>query len=188
MASPAARTIDRRDAAVTAALAGMVLVVLGYASGIGLRPAAETTATLPQPTPTPTPAVADPVLPSPAVAAPVAAVGAPMVMGPPPAAPTSAAITHPSATITPTPSVPTPSATPDPTCPPALLEGLVGDLPLVGEVSSLLSGVVGSLPLVGTTQTATDPGPQTGVLGCTVGAVLGPTCCQAAVARTGTAP
>lgn len=172
------RSIDRRDAAVTAALAGAVVIILGYASGIGLRPENAVSATLPQPTPATVAPM--PIGPTPvAVPAPlpvVVAPAAPAVRPAPAAVPTTAAPTH-------APPTPSPSSTPTPsaaaTCAPGLLDPLVGSLPLVGEVSSLLSGLLGTAttPAAGTT-------PSPDLLSCTIGAVLGPSCCGSVTGRT----
>lgn len=169
-------TTDRRDAAVTAALAGAVVVILGYASGIGLRPASVVTATLPAPstaiTSTPAPVAA----PTPiAVAAPV-----PISV---PAIPAAARSTRPQPptpaprSTPPSPVVATPSApSAPPSCPPGLVGSLAGALPVVGDVSTLLAGLLGPGGL-SSTATATGSGD---VLSCTLGTLLGSSCCEPA--------
>jgi hypothetical protein len=188
MGVPGTLTTDRRDAAVTAALAGMVLVIVGYASGIGLRPPAEVSATLPdQTTPSASP---DPVLnPAPpslsAVEAP-AAVAMPTSM--PPAHVPSVPATPASHTPTVSPSA-MPTQTPTPSdCPQGLVDTLVGDLPLVSGLTSLVSGLL-TTPLLGSTAVP-DSGP-TDPLGCTVKSIIGTSCCAdtaAARTTTGVAP
>jgi hypothetical protein len=189
MSSPTARPVDRRDAAVTAALAGIVLVILGYASGIGLSKPAEVSATLARPVPAPATAASSPApIPVPSVAEPVLAGGLPAAAVPHPAA------TPPKATTTPTTPAPsaapsaTPTGSPDPVCPPNLVETVAGELPLVGPVTTLVSGVVAGLittPLVG--RTSADGGASSSdPISCTVGAILGPTCCSTTAARTTT--
>jgi hypothetical protein len=179
--------MERRDAAVTAALSGAVLVILGYASGIGLRPATEVNASLEQPA---APAVSTAPLLVPSPAQPVEVVPPAPLSGPMPAAtaPMPAHTPSPSAS----PDVPTPSAQPsapppsaEPTaCPSGLVGTLVADLPLVDGVVSLVTGLLdgvvgGVLPSDGANQT----------LPCTVGALVSTSCCSAATAtRTEPAP
>jgi len=187
-----ARTIDRREAAVTAALAGAVLVILGYASGIGLRPQSTASAVAPQPEPTTT----APLTPAPTAVAvvPPAAVPAPVA----PAAPVihthvPAPSASPAPPPSPAPTTPTPSPDPAPSCAPGLLESLVGELPVVGDASTLVSGLtsgltsglLGSVPLLGPSPAAATTEPPS-ALACTLGAVLGPSCCDAEAARTTT--
>jgi hypothetical protein len=174
MASPTARTIDRRDAAVTAGLAGAVLVIVGYASGIGLRPAAEVAATLPEQPATSTPSASEPTAPLvPPIAAEMpASMPAAMPVLPVPST------TNPVASHTPAPS-PRPTPTPTPTassCPKGLVATLVGGLPLVGEVTSLVTDLL-SAPLVGSADVSESPAATTDPLDCAVGSVLGTTCC-----------
>jgi hypothetical protein len=165
MISPT-RTIDRRDAAVTAALAGAVLVILGYASGIGLRPEAAVSATPPVQSP-PTPEA--PLIPTPSTVVPHPVVAVVPVAPAMSHAATVATVPGPTHAM-PSPSTPSPDPLPtpvdEPTCSPGLVEGIVGNLPLVTNVASLLSGLVGSGPL-----------------GCTIGAVIGPSCCGNLAAR-----
>jgi hypothetical protein len=186
MTSPI-RSIDRRDAAITAALAGMVVIILGYASGVGLRPEAAVPATVQQPA---APSAIEPTTP---VDPPPVAVAAPAPVVVPPAP----IVQHgpvPTSTPTPTPSA-TPATTPSPaaasTCAPGLVSSLVGDLPLVGNVSGLLSGLIGTGGLLGSATTpasgatsATSATSGTDPLSCAVGALLGPSCCSAKAART----
>jgi hypothetical protein len=154
MASATAHTIQRRDAAVTAALVGGVLVILGYASGIGLKPQSAVSASLAVPhapaatTAAPegeTPAPAQPVAEAPVVAAPVAGPGmvSAHVTGPaaPPTTPASAPATEP-----PTPPATEPAPDPAPTlsCATAPVDGLLGGLPLVSDVTSLVENLLGT--------------------------------------------
>lgn len=189
-----ARTIEPRDAAITAAIAGAVLVVLGYASGIGVRPAGEVTAALP-------PQAAPPVAAAPLTPAPAAVVAAdpPPAMSVPAPAPAGPVATaqQPMALPTPTPAAPaaeasatahtdeTPAAPDQPTCSPDLVTSLLGNVPIVSgltaEVSGLLSGLTGSLltsPVAGPTD-PTDGTDATGLLGGLAG-----TACDATAART----
>jgi hypothetical protein len=142
MTSTTPRTIERRDAAVAAALAGAVLVIVGYASGIGIRPAAEVTATLPERT---APSTATEPAPAPqvpvAVAPPVAAsVPVPVAPATTVTAPAAKSTTHPQpAAPGPRSSEPTPA---DPTaCPDGLVTALVDDLH-VGNVTPLVTGLL----------------------------------------------
>jgi len=178
MASSTARVIDRRDAAVSAALAGTVLVILGYASGIGLRSPAEVVAALPQPAPatptTATPATAGPIITSPPP--PVAQ----------PALPVAHLTVHPSTpATTPTSAPPTepgaaPPATPAASCPTGPVRSALGTVPLVDDASTLVTGLLGSVPLVGPILVPADPDAGTGLVGCTLGLVTGQTCCSTA--------
>lgn len=163
-----ARTIDRRDAAVNAGLAGAVLVILGYASGIGLQHPAEVSASLPS-QPTPSVAAPTPAPLPPAAVAPPAAVSAPMpvpvAVAPRPVVPTpSLTAPAPSVAPTPAPTASAPSPAPSPTtCPTELAGSLVGSLPLVDGVTTLVSGLLGPVvdavsgvvPGVGCTSAAT---------------------------------
>ena len=183
MTSPSARTIGRRDAAVTAALCGTVLVVLGYASGIGLERPTEVAASLPAPTTAApeAPVTTTPDLPS---AVPVPALApAPIIVSAVPAPATETPHEHtttPSASPTPTPAPSAPAAT----CPPGLVPSLFGSLPVLSGVTTLVTNLL-TTPLLGASSMG-GPAPTTG-LGCTVGALLGTTCCdQATAARSAT--
>jgi hypothetical protein len=173
----ASGTIDRRDAAVAAALAGAVVVVLGYASGVGIRTSGEVVAMQQPPAVQPaapqtgrtttTPPIL--VAQSPILTAPVST---PRVVHehPRPATPHD----HTPAEPTPTPE-PEPEPTPAPTaCRPSLLDGLPVAGPLVEAASSLLFGVVAATPVTA----LTDP------LACAVGKLVGPTCCPTEAAHT----
>jgi hypothetical protein len=157
MSSAETASILPREAAITAALAGAVVVLLAYASGFGLQ----------------TPLVAAPVVPAPstsvAVATPTAA-PVPVVQPLPaiqaisePSAPTPTPrpplVTRPS-TPAPTPAAPTPVS-----CSPGTLSGLLA------PVDALVDGLLGA-DLSGTTA----------AVGCTVDSLLGSTCCDPAVA------
>jgi hypothetical protein len=140
MTSTTPRTIDRRDAAVTAALSGAVLVIVGYASGIGIKPAAEVTATLPQqPAPSavtePAPAPQAPV----AVAPPIAPVPVPAAPAPTTAVPAPASSHVHSPAPDPTPTTPPTEPT---ACATGMVPGLVDTLPVVGAVSPLVTGLL----------------------------------------------
>jgi len=137
-------TVDRKDAAIAAALAGMVVIILGYASGVGIKnpdqlvSATPAVTAAPQPVATPLPAA--PV----AVSPPLTALPRSYVVTLP--APVAPSTTHPRTHVPASPTVP--SATPTPTEPtPACTASLLDGLPLVGPVlSGLLDGVT---PLVG---------------------------------------
>ena len=159
--------MSRRDAAIAAALTGTVVVVLGYASGLGL----EVQQSLAQPPSQPAAPIASeqshttepmPTMPSQMVAMPAVPGDASDAGGPldrpadhshrarPPSPPIRAE---------PTPDVDEPAA-----CSPGLLE----DLPVVGTVTSLLGSLLGSV------QVLSVPLPVVGDVGCLVGEVLGP--------------
>ena len=192
MSSSNARSIQRRDAAVTAALAGGVLVILGYASGIGITPASETDAAVPSPHPSPE-AVAPARTPDPPAtiaaqdAAPPAVVAVPAtprpVAVPPAPTPTSAPAPEdsqePEASAA--PSAPAPQS-PAPTCPTGIVGGPVSELPVVPGVLSLVTSLL-TTPLVGTPTAPTSP--DADPLACTIGSLTGTTCCPSpAAART----
>lgn len=150
-----------REAAITAALAGAVVVVLAYASGFGLRTplvAAPVTPSVPARTAAPQVPAAVPVPVQPA-----AVVRAPVVAVAPRPVPTSAPSVPPAPRPVPTPVVPTPQA-----CPPGLVEGLLA------PVGQLVGGLLGTDVL----------GAPTHLLDCTLGPLLGSTCCGTVPART----
>jgi hypothetical protein len=168
MGVPGTHTIDRRDAVVAAALSGTVLVILGYASGVGLRTTSEVAATLPPTTSTPaptestaaaqalTPMAMQPVAQMPAM--PMAAAHSTVAMPSP---------THsmPMPTTSPTPtSTPTPSGA---DCSTGPLDSLTGALPLVDQVVPLVTQLVGSVPLLGQILAPTS-GQGSGLLGCSL--------------------
>lgn len=143
--------IDLREAAVASALAGAVVVALGYASGLGLPVRNDAQATLEQPAPAPQVAAPATTVP-PAANAPAMAMPAPpsyagasggmagMDMGGARSGPTAAAI-HPA----PTPEAHDPAPAPeqdDPTCADLLAALPTSDLPLVGPLIGPLTGSV----------------------------------------------
>ncbi|WP_163511625.1 hypothetical protein [Fodinicola acaciae] len=170
------RLADRRDEAVAAVLAGAVVVILGFASGLGI-PVAGTD----QPAAA-GPAAPPPAHPDPGTQAPPAGAGS--VGGGGGGTPSGGGVvTGPKPSPTPstgptTPDQPTPSPSPPVSCPPGLIGGLpvVGPLvatsPTPGPVPSLL----GDLPIVGPLVTPGKPG----VLSCPVGVLVGPSCCATA--------
>lgn len=174
MSSSASTTIERRDAAVAAALAGAVVVVLGYASGVGIQTSSDAVALQPPTVQPAAPEVQGTTTP-PAVVAQTPILTAP--------APTSREVHEHPRPVTPhdhTPAEPTPTPEPEPEptpneCRPGLLESLPVAGPLVGVASSLLFGVVEATPVV---NTLADP------LACTVGPLVGPTCCATEPADT----
>lgn len=167
-------TVSRRDAAIAAALTGTVVVVLGYASGLGLElqqslaqppssPSAPIT-TEQSPTTEPIPAAPSPMtaIPGLPVLPPISVPDLPELPTELPTEPPATEPTDPGTTAPP-PDVDEPTS-----CPPALLE----ELPIVGEVTppvtGLLAAVLGSLPI---------SLPVLGDLTCLVGEVVGPKCC-----------
>ena len=143
MTNPGIGTVDRRDAAIAAALAGMVVIILGYASGVGIKDPDQLVSATPAVTAAPQPA--ETPLPAAPVAVSPPLTGLPrsyVVTLPAPTVPTP---THPRTHVPATPTVPSETPTPaepTPSCTASLLDGL----PLVGPVvSSLLGGVT---PLV----------------------------------------
>ena len=172
-----AGTIDRRDAAVASALAGLVVVILGYASGLGLQTssaspapsvpgidAAPPTSSAPDGADTPT---EDPGHDSSAHGT----TSSDQHAGSTGHTQTSDPHAHPTTPRVPAPTTP-PTSEPAPTDPTTTCQtGLLASLPVAGSiagpVSSLLTPVVGS------------PSDQNGLLACTVGALLGPACCSA---------
>ena len=179
VSSSRAGFVDRRDAAMAAVLAGGVVIILGYASGIGLTPTDAATAAPPAAQPPAATAPAAPVT-TPPPAAPIAQPAMPAM----PAMPGTSTLPdmsmpmEPTGTATPEPD-PEPTPSPEPTdaadvCPPSVL----GSLPAVGQLtSSLLSSVLSTTPVVsdlaGPPVTGKAPGPLT----CLVGTLVGPTCC-----------
>lgn len=168
MSSTPSGSIDRRDAAVAAALAGAVVVVLGYASGVGIQTSGQSVLTQPPP-------VVQPAAPrtDEAAAPPVAFAQAPVLTAP-------AAIpvpvhehARPAAQHHHTPAgpTPTPEPVPEPPVPPGcetgLLEGLPVAGPLAGATSALLFGVVRTVPVVGELKPVV----------CEVAELVAPACC-----------
>jgi hypothetical protein len=170
--TPTPATVSRRDAAIAAALAGTVVVVLGYASGLGVQTTpANTLITAPPAAPAAPTAPAAPVPPTePAPEAVPAPVIAPL-----PVTNTYPVPSHPDV---PEPTEPTPTEpTTDPeepadtekTCT-SVLEGLPVVGPATVPLTSVLSDFLGTTPVVGsllapllTTETPTG-------LGCLLGA------------------
>jgi hypothetical protein len=177
VSSSRAGFVDRRDAAMASVLAGGVVVILGYASGIGItptdaataatpaaQPPASTAPATPMTTPPPATTIAQPSMP----AMPGTSTMPDMSM---PADPPHTATTHP----TTKPTEPAP-ADPAGTCPPSVLNSV----PAVGPLtSSLLSSVLSSTPLVSDLAGPPVKGKAPGPLTCLVGTVVGPTCCAA---------
>jgi len=165
---------------VAAALAGAVVVVLGYASGVGIQTSSESVLTQQPPAVQPAapqsdPAAAPPVAvaQTPILTAPAVVPVAPVHEHPRPATP------HDHTPVEPTPT-PTPEPEPTPACEPSLLDGLPVAGPLVGAASNLLFGAVRTVPVV----SELDP------VVCAVADLVAPACCasEAADARTEAAP
>ena len=176
VSSSAAGSIDRRDAAVAAALAGTVVVVLGYASGVGIQTSSDQVAVQQPPAVQPaapqTEGTQITTSPAPVAQSPVLyAAPAPRILHQHPVSSTP----HDHTPVEPTPT-PEPGPEPTPTtCPPSLLESLPVAGPVVGATSSLLFHVISTTPVL---SDVADP------LACTVGDLVGPTCCRPA-ASTG---
>lgn len=154
----AAQRVTRRHAAVTAALCGATLVVLGYASGWGLVVSSTAAATPPVAPPVTVTAVPTPITNT--------VVLPPRLIGVPVAAAPQDSPTYPMPTPTPTPTAPVPPGpTPTP-APPAgctgLLGGLTNGLPLLGGVGALLDTTLGALPVVGPLVSPACPGSGSG--------------------------
>jgi hypothetical protein len=157
-------TVDRRDAAVAAALAGTVVVIVSYAAGLGIERSDAVAATEPPAAPS---APADPAqeqAPE-AGAAPAAQPPAPVaplapsapVPTSPPASPEASAPSQPATPSQPSPADPhsphpsEPPPTPgEPT--PSCAPGVLDDVPVVGPVTeaatSFLSALLGAVPVV----------------------------------------
>ena len=153
-------------------LAGGVVVILGYASGIGIntdpaaaaapaaQPPAATAPAAPMTTPPPATTIAQPAMPP---------MPGPSTMPDMPAEPSHSDTTHP----TPSPTEPEPTE-PAETCPPSVLSSI----PAVGGLtSSLLSSVLSTTPLVSDLAGPPVEGKADGPLTCLVGTLVGPTCC-----------
>jgi len=190
-------TVSRREAAVAAVLTGTVVVVLGYASGLGVTDRTPSVAQV-QP--------AAPVAPAPAVgAAPVAEVPAavpaampmpdtpmshtyPVPTHEPTTEPTSEPTTQPTTEPTTEPTTqPTTDPTTQPTDDPSAgcAPGLLGQVPVAGMIVEPITTVLGEAlgasilgPAVAPPSPEATPAP--GSLSCVVGAVLGPRCCDTA--------
>lgn len=154
-------------------LAGGVVVILGYASGIGItptdaanaappvaQPPAATAPAVPTTTPPPATTIAQPAMPGTSTMPDM----------------TPADSSHPAThdpEPTPSPTEPEPTEPAD-SCGPSVLE----NLPAVGQLtSSLLSSVVSSTPVVSDLAGPPVEGQATGPLSCLVGTLVGPTCC-----------
>jgi hypothetical protein len=179
MSSSRAGFVDRRDAAMASVLAGGVVVILGYASGIGITPTDAATAAPPAAQP---PAATTPAAPT-TTPPPAATIAGPTIPGtstmPDMAIPADSPHTSTHQDPTPAPTEPEPTPEPADACPPSVVEGL----PAVGQLtSSLLSSVVSSTPLV--SDLAGPPPEGDGPLTCLVGTLIGPTCCTVTTTAT----
>jgi len=159
-------SIGAREAAVTAALAGAVVVVLGYASGLGLRaPLVAGVVTKP-----PAPVASSPV-------APAATVVPGVVLVPAVITPVPRAVTTPPVHQYPVPPAPPLSSTPDPTpgeppaCTPGLLDGVLA------PVTALLGGLLDGGLLGAGELGASDGAASSGGLVCEVTGLIGSSCC-----------
>jgi len=165
-------SIGAREAAVTAALAGAVVVLLGYASGLGLRtPLVAGVVTKP-----PAPVASSPVAPVPTVVPGVVLV--PAVLTPAPAASPTPPVHQYPVPVAPSPSsVPVPTPAEPPACPPGLLDGVLA------PVSALLGGLLdGGLLNAGALGTS-DGAESSGGLVCEVTGLIGSSCCGSTTAR-----
>jgi hypothetical protein len=183
VSSSRAGFVDRRDAAMASVLAGGVVVILGYASGIGITPTDAATAAVPAAQPPASTAPAAPVTTPP----PATTIAQPVM----PAMPGTSTMPDMSMPTEPTPAATTPEPTPtepEPTepadtCPPSVLESV----PAVGQLtSSLLSSVLSTTPLVSDLAGPPVEGTAAGPLTCLVGTLVGPTCCTTTTAAKDT--
>lgn len=149
--TPSPATVSRRDAAIAAALAGTVVVVLGYASGLGVQATPANALITAPPAAPAAPVEPDSPLPTPASTPP--AVATP-VMTPLPVTNSYPVPTHPEVTDPTEPPATEPSTDPEE---PADNEkrcrsGLEG-LPVVGPatlpLTSVLSDFLATTPIVG---------------------------------------
>lgn len=187
--SSTSTSVSRRDAAIAAALAGTVVVVLGYASGLGVTvEPAITTLSPAQPmepfSPVPEPAPTTEVAPVQAVAPVPAAV---------PTQPASETPEMPDQPSHPMPTEPAPdpgpTTDPDPTTDPPDPEepecsSLLEELPIVGPATVPITSLLGDLLVstqdaIGLDLPAASPA-DPGSLDCILGAVVGPACCGSA--------
>lgn len=176
MSGTASGSIDRRDAAVAAALAGAVVVVLGYASGVGIQTASEVVAMQPPPAVQP----AAPQVEGTVTTPPVLVAQPPILTAPAPVPGGVHEHTRPATSHDHTPAEPSPEPAPEPeptptACRPGLLDGLPVAGPVVGAASTLLFGVISATPVV---TALADP------LACPVEQLVGPTCCATEAAET----
>lgn len=185
--SSTSSTVTRREAAVAAALAGTVVVVLGYASGLGVSVEPATTVLSP-----PQPAAPYSAAPEP-TAQPVAAPAMAPPLTAPSAAPTQPTSETPEHTHHPTPTEPHPDPIPDPDPSPDPSPDPTGPgggpqcsspleaLPVLGPATVPLTSLLGDV--LATTQEALGLAPPTSSsdglapLECLLGAALSPTCC-----------
>lgn len=180
-------TVDRRDAAVAAALAGAVVVIVGHAAGLGIESSDAVAAAEPPVVPsapaTPVPdqapaAVAPPAVQAPAPVAPMLPM--PPVSVVPPASPEPSAPSQPSAPAQPSspadphsphPSEPTPTpAGPTPRCAPGVLDDVPVVAPVTEAVTTFLSAILGVVPVVDELTGS--------LIDCTVGTLVGSSCCS----------
>jgi hypothetical protein len=182
-------TVDRRDAAVAAALAGTVVVILGYAAGLGIEnpdavvaaeppvpPSAPATPVPGQQPPASAAPAAQPLAPLPAPVAPTPTVPAsppaspePSTPGQPttpaqPSTPGSPHSPHPPEPTTPQPTDPTPS------CAPGVLDGVPVVEPVSDAAVSFVSAILGLVPVID--ELAGD------LVTCTAGTLTGASCCS----------
>ncbi|GAA1716215.1 hypothetical protein GCM10009765_76190 [Fodinicola feengrottensis] len=185
---------DRRDEAVAAVLAGAVVVILGFASGAGIRPGSTT-----EPLAVP-PAAAAPADPGsqapPQGASSGAAAGGGGVSGGGVSGGSSGVSGGVSGggpvTGQPTPSTPSPSSSPQPTPQPTCPPGLVGSLPVVGPLvagepdasgsprPAPVPALLGPVPVLGPLVAPATPDHPAGLLSCPVGFLVGQSCCATA--------
>lgn len=187
--SSTSSTVSRRDAAIAAALAGAVVVVLGYASGLGIvEPATTALAPAPPAAPgiAPEPAATTEPAPAPLMTPMPVGAPAPPLPDPSPAPdhPSHPMPTEPDPAPVPDPSDPPPDPSPDPTAPPGGPEcsSVLEVLPVVGPatvpLTSWLADVLATVPptagLVPSPATSEDPASLECLLG-----LGGEACCAA---------
>lgn len=152
-AQHARRGIVRREHVVAASLVGAVVVVVGFASGLGTHrttenhnPAAPRTEAAAQPPLTTAPSTPDQIPANPGANPPQRAVAPRPQPQPLPPSQPHTSTPPPSSTTSPPPTTPPPSTTtPPPQTDPPCQPGLLGDLPILPGALP----VVGGLPILG---------------------------------------
>lgn len=145
MASLRSSRVDRREAAVAAALSGAAFIVVGYGTGLGVSTVADPSASFTRPPiPAAIPSIVAPPSALPTIAAPVAAQSMPT---------TAPVLTAPLAAAPPPVIVvidPQPAAAPacQPSAPSTARTGLLADLDL-STLASPVTKILGTVPIVG---------------------------------------
>jgi hypothetical protein len=173
-------TTDRREAAVAAALAGAVVVILGYASGLGASPPGEIAAVQQPPATSAPPATTATPFPVTLPDLPVAAVpqaGHRAHLTPAPHEHTPAT-PPPAEEPTPTaPPTPEPPSEPADACPSTLVDGLPVVGPGAAKTTAKLLPLIGGVPILEVLLGEQGPVDGDDPLACLVGELIGPPCC-----------